>query len=680
MQKSKKYKRTYGFLVFFLFCAFFSTNFLLSQKGPIANDTFTKISIQKSPEYVDFLYKRTRQFVRSNADSAIHLGNRILKISNEIGYEIGIAKAKETIARTSMHKAADSLSFALAIDAFNYSKEVGADSVFLETINVLGFGNYRNKRIDKVFEYNSMGRRYATKFGNWEKSYLFTTNAASIMADLNEYERAVSFYKLSLSLLKEKPDIFKSAELNIEIAKMYYGKNELDKTIEFLEYAQKQINHIKDKFLQNSVWIIKSNVFLKKNNIEGAKELLEKADNISKGSNDYQQLVELNLAEANLEFNLENYENAYIIVTNTIPIAERLHFLRAQEALIKLSYDIKQKMGEFELANDLLETYHQLRDSIKYEKNQNTTRIALAENNYRQQQQLLNLKLEKGSAVQKAILIIALIVVLSLLSILFLVKKNESKLKLLNHELTETQVQLQNKTERLDDANTTKVKLFSIIGHDFKGPIGGIKSLLDLLVEKGITKEEFDNYLPLMKTRVDNVLFSLNNLFLWGEAQLNGRQTKPINFDLITKIDNSIALLASRIDNKKIQVKNQVEINTKVWADEDHIEIVLRNLLSNALKFTPQKGTIIFGAEKTESNWKIWIKDSGIGMSNEIKNKVFHSNERVTNYGTDNEKGTGLGVSICIEMIKENQGRIWVDSELNKGTTIYFTLPQCKEI
>ena len=112
-----------------------------------------------------------------------------------------------------------------------------------------------------------------------------------------------------------------------------------------------------------------------------------------------------------------------------------------------------------------------------------------------------------------------------------------------------------------------------------------------------------------------------------------------------------------------------------VWADEHQIEIVVRNLLSNAIKFTPEGGKIYLDARKTPEHLEISITDTGLGMSEEIKNRIFEKNEKISTRGTNDEEGTGLGLSICIDMVQKNNGKIWVTSQPEKGTSINFTLP-----
>ena len=120
----------------------------------------------------------------------------------------------------------------------------------------------------------------------------------------------------------------------------------------------------------------------------------------------------------------------------------------------------------------------------------------------------------------------------------------------------------------------------------------------------------------------------------------------------------------------------KVSENTITWADHNQIDIVIRNLISNALKFTPMNGKVTVSAIDIEQCWQVSVRDNGVGMDKITQNKLFDKNANMSTYGTNNEKGTGLGLSLCKEMVEKNKGNIWVESNINEGSCFYFTLPK----
>ena len=188
--------------------------------------------------------------------------------------------------------------------------------------------------------------------------------------------------------------------------------------------------------------------------------------------------------------------------------------------------------------------------------------------------------------------------------------------------------------------------------------------------------DEFHGFVPKLKADVDHILFTLNNLLSWGYAQMNGSTTRPKVVSINKLVENSMNLLSELAANKGIEIKNELTEKPMGFFDENHIDVVIRNLISNAIKFTPEKGTITIKAVEEKKFWKIQVSDTGIGIDRRTQRKLFQENSNVTTYGTNNEKGTGLGLSLCKEMVERNKGKIWVESLPENGSSFYFTIPK----
>jgi signal transduction histidine kinase len=228
----------------------------------------------------------------------------------------------------------------------------------------------------------------------------------------------------------------------------------------------------------------------------------------------------------------------------------------------------------------------------------------------------------------------------------------------------------------LQDSNETKTKLFSIIGHDLRGPVGALQELLRLYADGDIETDEFLEFVPKLREDVDHISFTLNNLLSWGHTQMNGSVTKPSIMALESLVSENIKLLSEIAKKKSIKIVSELVENTLTWSDSNQIDIVVRNLISNALKFTPQNGMITISARERDNLWEVSIKDTGVGMDKITVKNLFEKNSNITTYGTANEKGTGLGLALCKEMVEKNGGSIWVESALRKGSCFFFTLPK----
>ena len=222
--------------------------------------------------------------------------------------------------------------------------------------------------------------------------------------------------------------------------------------------------------------------------------------------------------------------------------------------------------------------------------------------------------------------------------------------------------------------------MFLIIGHDLRGPIGNLKSLIEILLEdEDIIKDKslVETFNIFMKS-VHSVSDLLENLLLWAKSQRNEVVFSPENISLSTVVNRSLQLFRTIAEHKEIRLSIVMENNYDVFADKNMIMTVFRNVISNAIKFTPRGGVIDIKVTKEDENYKISIKDSGVGFDQETGNKIFDTRNFYTTTGTNNEAGSGLGLLLCKEFIELNRGKIWAESVPDEGATFYFTLPQSK--
>jgi len=168
----------------------------------------------------------------------------------------------------------------------------------------------------------------------------------------------------------------------------------------------------------------------------------------------------------------------------------------------------------------------------------------------------------------------------------------------------------------------------------------------------------------------------LVNLLEWSRLQTGGIVFSPEYLEMVALINEVVELFADSAQQKSIAIFKEMPRNMLIFADKAMISTVLRNLISNAIKFTHSKGQIVISAESKKNELLIAIHDNGVGIKTENIEKLFRIDENQSTLGTQNEKGTGLGLILCREFIEKHGGRIWIESEVRNGSTIYFTLPK----
>jgi two-component system, sensor histidine kinase and response regulator len=242
-------------------------------------------------------------------------------------------------------------------------------------------------------------------------------------------------------------------------------------------------------------------------------------------------------------------------------------------------------------------------------------------------------------------------------------------------ELKAAKAALLEKIEELKQANATKDKFFSIIAHDLMSPFNALVGLSELLVEKDIDVQEREKLLRIIQQASKTGYNLLKNLLEWSRFQ-TGRMTFRLeSINLKELVDSNLELLRSNALAKDIQIFSDILEKTFVLADSNMLNTIIRNLLSNAIKFTPENGKInISGCEK-ESETEISISDTGVGIKPQDIEKLFRKDITYSTQGTKQESGTGLGLILCQEFVEKHEGKIWVESELGKGSIFYITLP-----
>lgn len=236
---------------------------------------------------------------------------------------------------------------------------------------------------------------------------------------------------------------------------------------------------------------------------------------------------------------------------------------------------------------------------------------------------------------------------------------------------------IERQNQELQKINAEKDKFFSIIAHDLKNPFNSIVGFSELLA-KQIDKTNFqliEKYAEIILHSSYRAMDLLKNLMAWTQSQTGRLIFDPVYFNIVPIINETIGIFADIAEQKSITIEEKLTSMVLVFADKAMIGTILRNLISNALKFTAKGGKVIISLEKKQSEVIVKISDTGVGIPKGIIEKLFLINGNYSTRGTQNEDGTGLGLILCKEFIEKHDGKIWVESEPGIGSVFYFTIP-----
>jgi len=247
-------------------------------------------------------------------------------------------------------------------------------------------------------------------------------------------------------------------------------------------------------------------------------------------------------------------------------------------------------------------------------------------------------------------------------------------------ERKQAEAEIKSKNDELLKTNIEKDKFFSIIAHDLRSPFNAFLGLTRMMEEElpSLTLDEIQSFAANMRKSANMLFHLLENLLEWSKMQRSLNSFNPAPFILSEAVASVIMLVQNDADKKKIGISQNIPGNLVVEADQTMFESLMRNLVFNAVKFTPVGGEISIAAKKNSGSFvEISVRDTGIGMKKDFLDKLFRLDEQTHRKGTEGEPSTGLGLILCKEYTEKNGGRIWAESEENKGSTFYFTIP-CK--
>jgi len=371
-------------------------------------------------------------------------------------------------------------------------------------------------------------------------------------------------------------------------------------------------------------------------------------------------------------FGKKNYDTASLIFHNEFAKVKQANIIEPQLQCLLYMAKSDSALGNYKEALEHMQNYAVLYDGFySQEKTRSTQRLLIELDVQQKEKENEQLKMENSLQQQHmaifAVAGIALLIAGAFLSLLY-----KQKTEALN-----SVKQMQQKTEaqknELAIINTVKDKLISMIAHDVRSPLTSLQNTLHLTRQKILNEEEFDKLSLILDNDIRHLVSMLDNTLLWAREQIHVLKVNKIPFDLHSLAEDVLELYHQPIQDKYLSVKNNIPPSTEVISDKEIIHTALRNFISNAIKFTPLGTSIEINAEQKNGAMYITVKDEGVGISKEILNKI-NRKEFVSTRGTNNEKGTGLGLMFTEDLISKLGEELYIETQAGKGTAITFTI------
>ncbi|MCH7412187.1 tetratricopeptide repeat-containing sensor histidine kinase [Belliella sp. R4-6] len=534
--------------------------------------------------------------------------------------------------------------------------------------------------------------------------------------NMNLQEEALNMYELALELSLGSGEKIQIGHSYNNIGQMYFYKDYYDEALDYYEEAERIFLKVDD---QNGLGYNLTGMSLVLSELGRYREALEKinkAIEIREMLGQTRQVMVSKFNKADILMDLGAFEEAendilklyeYGITNDkirAINALEKMVELKIktgdQQAAIKyanLAHDIhlekpfsESMIHIYQMMNQVYFNLNDLENAQKYqsllqaERNiikSERTKIQLAGLTIKKQKEEIDFLNRQKDLIEqneqfKMFLSYGLVITLLIITIAYLTVYRALQREKINlTKLSEQNKKIEIQSQDLEKLNKMKDKIFSILAHDLKGPLNSLSGLVKLIQEDNLTKEEFISYIPILAENLGSNNILLENLLVWSRSQMNGLEVNNTRIDIQKLVQKNIEYLYHSGYYKGQIIINDVDSDAWTVADKSMIEIVIRNLVSNSLKFTKQNDQIIISTYYQNDKVIIKVSDEGIGIKRKNLDRLFGS-EFFSTLGTHQEKGTGIGLILTKELIKINKGEIWVESEYGSGTTFFVELPK----
>lgn len=557
----------------------------------------------------------------------------------------------------------------------------GDSASITESYKYLGNDYYDIGEYDDAYFYFTQSYVLARATSDSLNMAIALHNVGRVFKELQEFDRALNHFALSLKISNQIGDKPALPYYYDEFGDVQMRKGNYDSALNALNKSLRLIKEQNLEELKPKTFSKMASIYLSKNDYEKAFAYYDSTQQLYDKTNNQYGKAEVSLGRGIVLLEQDEYDDAERHMEASLAIARRLNARVLEIECYRYLHTIWEKRGDFSKALDYFKRYktledslfsqemlHKLyRDQIRYETEARDMEIAA----------LSQIDAQQKDALKREEFIRNILAVVFGLCMLLLVSvyRSGQRRKEINKLLIQHQTDMETRSEELERLNQVKDKFFSIISHDLRSPINALSGILDVMSRGGLSQAEFAEQTKELRIRFNHTRTLLNNLLDWTLLQMDKLSLQASRIDLARIIDENIQLLAS-MQSKQISLINNVRDEAIAFGDSNTINLVFRNLITNAIKFTNDGGTVIIDAKDQGDHWLVSVQDNGIGISPEVQHMLFDKTSPYTTRGTANEKGTGLGLILCKEFVEKNGGKIWVESTEGKGSTFWITVPK----
>lgn len=584
-------------------------------------------------------------------------------------------------------------SLLLADYAVTLAREVN-DPVRLGTsLNMKGNAFYLLSNFTKGLEFYQEALHIREELGDSNEIAKTYNNIGAIHLHLQNYNQARDYFERALLIYKGIGDDEVIFSLTNNIGAVHNQLEEYEKAYEYFLEAYEIVEYMND---EPRILIALNNLGEVAGSLENYDQALEyflEAERRCEAAGDIRMKAIVSLNIGSIYMLTGHPDKGLPYLNEALKNANIVNSIQIKRDVYNNLFEFYQGKKDYNRALEYHMLYSDARDSIFSQESR--LRVAELELQYNAKSFQSEIEiLRRDNEIKRlritwiSISLGSLVLVFILLSVVLYINANRNRIKkeitnLLqekNRELEAANKKLVESEHNLKDLNATKDKFFSIIGHDLRNPLNALIGFSELIAanSREFSKEDIHRYSVIINESAKNIHQLIENLLNWSRAQTGNIDFSPAHIPLSDFVSEIHKVLKINADNKNIRIDIDIPETIKVFADKNLLSTILRNLISNAVKFTTEGGKVFITAEEDNGKILVSVTDTGIGMNQEQVDLLFTLGTSKSTPGTTKEQGTGLGLILCKEFIEMHDGEIWAESEQGKGSTFKFTIPDIK--
>lgn len=616
----------------------------------------------------------------SDIDTAISISKEAISLAEERKDSIFLAFAKQSLASFYSIQSNHNEALRNDLEALSILKKINNKLLLPSVLNAVGEDYLNLDLFNEAFDYYRQCLEAAEEQGDTLQVAVSTYNIGRVLFAMGQYDRSKEYFLESMEVSGTVGDSAGIAYSKHDLALVYLEEKKYDQALNELEQALDISISQREDVLTPQIISTKARTHERNNEFQKALDNYDEALKIYENQGNKNGIGEIFYGKGIVSLRMKDdvgarayfekcVEMAGSIADNELLIKcfESLSKLYESENNLKAALEYYKKFKELEdsvFSEKKKEQFSQVQ--IQYETAKKDIEIQLL--NQKEKQQISQLRN------QEFIRNILVVILAFTAVLLFSLYQNNEKRRKINEVLVRQQKEIESKSKELSSLLEMKDKFFSIVSHDLRSPINALVGILEILDEGNMTQKELKEVSHALRLRLDNTRKLLDTLLDWAMLQMNEIKIHTEELDLGNIVEHNFKFF-KEIDDKQIRFVNKVDKDSIVKADKNMLDLIIRNLISNAIKFTKEGGEIkVFTEQGPKKSLIVMIQDNGVGMSPEQMDKLFDSSELYTTRGTANEKGTGLGLRLCKEFVERMGGNIWVESTEGKGSIFKFTI------